>query len=224
MKYLLSVLLFISVSMANLSFGQGVSFSYLIPKNGYISAPVSPFSLRGVGLTFGDYLGLETGATLYYMSGLGMTDLPFEYDKPLTGPNFSILVPMQFYLRLPLKGVDIKFLGGGFGLWHINPRLNYGNMDRAIREFEDWDVVNSEFDEEYSLGAGLMAGVGFEFFVSDDFSITFDVQYLKGGSTVNLVGAYSGGNTGGTIATVNAEFNDALVLLEGVEISIGANF
>ncbi|MCR9249135.1 MAG: hypothetical protein NXI20_01870 [bacterium] len=224
MKLILTLLFTITISISNLSFGQGVSFSYLIPKNGYISAPVSPFSLRGVGLSFGDYLGLETGGTLYYMSGLGMTDLPFEYDKPLTGPNFSVLVPMQLYIKIPLKGVDIKFLGGGFAIWHLNPRINYGNMDRAIREFEGWDIVNSEFEEDFQIGGGIMGGIGFEFYVSKEFSITLDVQYLKGGSTVDLVGSYSGGDIGGTIASRAADFSEASVLLEGLEISIGANF
>ena len=66
------------------SFSQGLSFSYLIPKDGYLSAPVSPFSVRGLGLDFG-LIEVETGFTLYSIGGLGMTDLPFEVNEPLMG-------------------------------------------------------------------------------------------------------------------------------------------
>ena len=91
----LTLIVFFLYLIPNQARSQGVSFSYLIPTNGYISAPVSPFSLRGIGLEFGDYLGVTTGGTLYYMSGLSMEDLPFANDKPFTGPHFSVLVPAQ---------------------------------------------------------------------------------------------------------------------------------
>src|SRR5215467_9107090 len=78
----------------------GLSFSYFIPKNGYFSTPVSPFSIRGLGFDITKFLALETGASLYRMSGLGMKDLPFESKNALVGPNFTIFVPVELVIQL----------------------------------------------------------------------------------------------------------------------------
>jgi len=201
-------------------FSQGLSFSYLIPKDGYLSAPVSPFSVRGIGLDFG-LIELETGFTLYSIGGLSMSGLPFDSDKPLTGPHFSILVPLQLAFVLDSKFVTFKLRGGGFSFYHINPRLNNGSMDRAIRDFEGWQVANADLDMENNLGFGWIAGTSFEFHVSSNFSVSAGVSYLKGKSNAALDGTYTGAAQGDVIQTVNASFPDAETSLEGVEISLG---
>src|SRR5690242_16450489 len=71
----------------------GLSFSYFIPKNGYFSTPISPFSIRGLGFDINRFLAIETGGSLYRMSGLGVKDLPFETKDAIVGPNFTVLVP-----------------------------------------------------------------------------------------------------------------------------------
>lgn len=217
-KTLLPVLALVLLSLSAKS--QGVSASFIIPKNGYFSAPVSPLSIRGLGLSFG-LLGIETGASLYNMPGLPMNGLPFESDDPLTGPHWSILVPLQLSLTLDADAMSVKFLGGGFGMGHIAPQINYGNMDRAIRAYEGWDVANADLEVENKLGFGWMAGVELAFHVNDKFSITTEVQYLKGDSGAAITGAYSGGSIGENIETRTVDYPDAVTALEGVEISIG---
>lgn len=217
-KILLAFFAFVLLSLSAKS--QGVSASFIIPKNGYFSAPVSPLSVRGLGLSFG-MLGIETGGSLYNMPGLPMSGLPFESDKPLTGPHWSILVPLQLTLTLDSDAMSVKFLGGGFGMGHIAPQINYGNMDRAIREYEGWDVANADLDVENKLGFGWMAGVELAFHVNDKFSITTEVQYLKGDSGAAITGEYAGGDVGGNIQTRTVDYPDAVTSLEGVEISVG---
>ncbi|XOV90838.1 MAG: hypothetical protein ACFHWX_11575 [Bacteroidota bacterium] len=216
------ILFILLITVCLRSQGQGISFSYLFPTNGYLSAPVSPFSLRGVGLDFG-LVGIESGFTLYSIPGLPLEDLPFKSDKPLVGPGFATLVPLQLSLGVKSKAVSFKVLGGGFGLWNINPRINYGNFDRALRDFENWDVANSDLSMENGLGIGWMAGVGFEFHVSQKFSLTTDIQYLSGKIKSPIDGIYQGGVEGGIIETKLAEFPDAKTLLQGIEISLGVN-
>lgn len=217
-KILLSILTFALFSLSAKS--QGVSASFIIPKNGYFSAPVSPLSIRGLGLSFG-LLGIETGASLYNMPGLPMSGLPFEANEPLTGPHWSILVPLQLSLTIDSDAMSVKFLGGGFGMGHIAPQINYGNMDRAIRDHEGWDVANADLDVENKLGLGWMAGVELAFHVNNKFSITTEVQYLKGNSGAAITGQYSGGSIGGEIETRSVDYPDAVTALEGVEISLG---
>ena len=113
----------------------GLSFSYFIPRHGYFSTPISPFSIRGIGFNMNRYLALETGASLYRMSGLSMTGLPFESQEPLLGPNFTIFVPVELVLQFVGKQAKFDIKGGAFGFFGFDQKLNYGNIDRAIRQF-----------------------------------------------------------------------------------------
>lgn len=97
----LSAVAFLSAfSQFTLAQDFGLSFSYFVPKNGYFSAPISPFSIRGLGVDFNRNFAFETGTTLYRISGLSLKNLPFEYDGPLTGPNFTVFVPAELVLML----------------------------------------------------------------------------------------------------------------------------
>lgn len=211
---LIAITLFI-----NTAYSQGLSFSYLIPKNGYLSAPISPFSIRGVGI--GGTVGAETGFTLYSMPGLSMSGLPFKSEKALTGPNWSILVPGQATFSFGFGPVGVKLLGGGFFIWHASSRLNRGNLDRAIAQYENWDIASSSMNMKTKPGYGWIAGTELEFKVNKKFSITTEIQYLKGASESTLSGGYSGGNIGEIITTREASFTSAKTDLEGFEISIG---
>lgn len=201
------------------SAAQGISFSYLIPKNGYLSAPVSPFSIRGLGYYFGP-VGIETGGSVYSMSGLAIDKLPFETDKPLTGPQFSLLVPVELAFKLDTKLVTWKLRGGAAAAWHINPRLNEGNFDRALRDFEGWEVANSDAKIKTGLGLGWIAGTSFEWHIAREFSVSTEVSYLSVPAAATLTGSYIGG-TSSQLQTRSIDFPDARVNLEGIEISIG---
>ncbi|MEO9475305.1 MAG: hypothetical protein ABJG41_07210 [Cyclobacteriaceae bacterium] len=204
---------------SEISSAQGISFSYLVPKNGYISAPISPFSIRGVGI--GGLVGLETGFTLYSIPGLSMSGLPFESDKPLTGPNWSVLIPGQATLSVGGGPITVKLLAGGFFIWHANSRINKGNLDRAISEYENWDVATSNMKMNSKPGFGWMAGTEIEYQINNKFAIAAEIQYLKGESDSALAGSYSGGTVGSEITTKQATFDTATTQLEGVEISLG---
>lgn len=216
----------IIVSMAVLTncnvLAQGVSVSYLFPKNGYLSAPVSPFSIRGIGI--GSNIGVETGATLYNIPGLAMTDLPFESSEPLTGPHFAILVPFQAFFRLSLKAFSVKIKAGTFGWLNLGTRINEGNMDRAWRSYEEWDILNTQFEIETDPGFGWTAGVELDIPINDKLSLTLGSQYLSGGSTTVLSGSYSGGTLDQLPITKTIENLKSEILLDGLEISAGVSF
>src|SRR5688500_4675659 len=109
------VLSFSSCSAFSQQFG--LSFSYFIPKNGDFSTPISPFSIRGLGVDLNRYIALETGASLYRMSGLNIKDLPFESKKSLVGPNFTILIPAEIVFNLKGSSVEFAIKGGVFGFY-----------------------------------------------------------------------------------------------------------
>lgn len=215
-KYVCSVILLAPF----LALSQGISFSYLIPKNGYLSAPVSPLSIRGVG--FGKVIGAETGFTFYNVPGLSMEELPFETDKPLTGPHYGLLIPGELFYKLPLGNLTVKLMAGGFLWWNVGLRINEGNMDRAFRAYKDWEVLNTDFELNDKTGAGLMGGIEFEFRLTDKLSITAESQYLRGASQSELTGTYTGGSS--LIETESIDIPEAEIVLEGIELSLGVKF
>src|SRR5687767_10808321 len=102
----------------------GLSFSYFLPKNGYFSTPVSPFSIRGLGVDLNRFLAIETGASLYRMSGMNLKDLTFESKEPLVGPNFTLLVPVELVLGLKAQRIQFDLKGGGFFFYAFGNKLN----------------------------------------------------------------------------------------------------
>ena len=218
-KYVTIIIFFISLQASAQEFG--LSFSYFIPKNGDFSTPISPFSFRGVGVNMGKYFALETGITLYRMSGLNMKDIPFKSDHSLVGPNFTFFVPGELVIQFPANGFEFDIKGGGFVFYGLNQKLNYGNLDRAIRTMEGWDVVNSQFAFKNGPGYGIHAGVELNVDVTKQFGVSLEVNYLVGASGLPLTGSYSGGTLGGPNVTKNVEYKDAKVDFTGIEVSLG---
>ncbi|MBT1688481.1 hypothetical protein [Dawidia soli] len=200
----------------------GLSFSYFIPKNGYFSTPISPFSIRGLGFDFNRYLALEAGASLYRMSGLNMKDLPFESKDPLVGPNFTIFVPVELVIQFHGQKADFDIKGGAFGFHGFSQRINYGNFDRALRKAEGWEVVNSDFTFKNKPGWGYHGGAELTLYVTNDVGVSLEANYLVGESRFPLKGSYTGGNT--TLETRTVEYADAKIDFTGWEFSVGLIF
>lgn len=224
MKRLLLIVLLAIVTPVAFSQSVGLSFSYFIPRNGDFSTPISPFSIRGIGLDINRFIALETGASLYRMSGLNVIDVPFESKASLTGPNFTLFIPAEIVFQLKWKGVEFDIKAGGFLFYAFDQQLNYGNMDKAIRKYEGWDVANSNFSFENNPGFGWMAGFEFLVDVTSQWGISVETNYLSGSSSIPLTGSYSGGMLGGTNSSVTADYKDAKVDFTGLEFSIGILF
>ncbi|MCK6617466.1 MAG: hypothetical protein L6Q51_07455 [Cyclobacteriaceae bacterium] len=197
----------------------GLSFSYFIPKNGYFSAPISPFSLRGVGIDFNRFIALETGASLYRMSGLGMKGTPFKTNQPIVGPNFTVFIPVE--LVFMLKGTNLEFdvKAGGFGFYGLSQKINYGNLDRALREMEGWDVANAQVQFANKPGYGYHVGAELTVYVTNEIGVSLETNYLVGESRFPLTGTYTGGT--GWLETKTIDYTDARIDFTGLEFSIG---
>ncbi|MBX2962670.1 MAG: hypothetical protein KF687_09170 [Cyclobacteriaceae bacterium] len=201
----------------------GLSFSYFIPKNGYFSTPISPFSIRGIGVNLNNFLALETGVSLYRMSGLNVKDLPFESKAPLVGPNFTIFIPAELVIELKGNGVQFDIKGGGFFFYGFDQKINYGNMDRAMREFYQLEIVNADLTYSNKPGFGYHAGVELTFYIMPQVGISLECNYLIGQSSFPLEGTFKGVNGNG-VETVTINYPDAKIDLTGLEFSIGLLF
>lgn len=202
----------------------GMSFSFFFPKNGYFSTPVSPFSLRGVGVHPTDFFSIESGFSLYRMSGMNVINLPFETREALMGPFFSMMVPLQAVFELNAGNVVFKVKGGGFGFYNFDTRINYGNMDRSMREYYHWDIANSDLDYDNKIGFGYLAGGEIIFYFADKFGINFEVNYLSGGARLNYRGQVTGGIQPDIIQTESVNYPDARLDYTGWEITVGILF
>lgn len=202
----------------------GLSFSYFIPKNGDFSTPISPFSIRGIGVNLNRFIALETGASLYRMSGLNIKDLPFESRNSLLGPNFTILIPAELVFQLKGQRVEFDIKGGGFFFYGFGQNLNYGNIDRAIRELEKWDVANAALTYENNPGFGYHFGAELTIPVTSQISVSLETNYLLGAANFPLKGSYTGGSINGPTETKAVDYKDAKVDFTGLEFSIGLMF
>lgn len=216
------LLLLLTPALSSIAQDFGLSFSYFLPNNGYFSTPISPFSIRGLGFNVNRYIAIETGASLYRMSGLNMKDLPFESQEALVGPNFTILVPLELVLQLHGPRVEFDIKGGGFFFYGFGQKLNYGNLDRAIREFQQWQVVNSDFAFDNNPGFGYHGGAELTVYVTSQFGVSLETNYFVGDAKFPLSGSITGGND--TVATMDATYPDAKIDFTGLEFSIGLIF
>jgi len=202
----------------------GVSFSFFFPKNGYFSIPISPFSVRGVGFNLNRYFAIETGFSLYRFSGLSVTDVPFSTMKPIIGPTITFMVPLEGVLQFAGKSQEFRLKGGLFGFYNLSSQILYGNLDRALRDMEDWEVLNSDFTYDNNPGWGYEFGAEYIAYVSKQFGITIGANYFIGGSNLNLRGTYNGGTDGGGLEEKTVEYTDSTLDFTGWEISLGVLF
>jgi hypothetical protein len=221
-KHLWLLLIASGLSFTSMAQDFGLSFSYFLPKNGYFSTPISPFSIRGLGFNINRYFAVETGASLYRMSGLNLKDLPFESKEPLVGPNFTVLVPLELVIQLHGTQVQFDIKGGAFFFYGFFQKLNYGNFDRAIRESQQWAVANSNFTFENNPGLGYHGGAELTVYVTSQVGVSLETNYFVGHAKFPLEGSFSGGNT--TIENVAASYPDAKIDFTGLEFAIGLIF
>ncbi len=203
---------------------MGVSFSFFFPKNGYFSIPVSPFSIRGVGFNITNNLAIESGGSLYLMSGMNISDLPFESRQPLMGPIFNIMVPLELVLQFGTRDFEVRFKGGGFAFYNFSSKINYGNMDRALARFYNFTIANSELDFDNKIGLGYEFGLEYIQYFNRNFGITIGANYYIGGAKLNLRGQVTGSNPGSDPVSTLIQYPDAWLDYTGLEISLGILF
>ena len=112
--------------------------------------------------------------------------------------------------------------GGGFFFYGFGQTLNYGNIDKAIRETEGWTVANSTLAFQNNPGFGYHGGVELTVHVTSQVGVSIETNYLVGQSKMPLTGSYTGGST--TLDTKAIDYKDAKVDFSGLEFSIGLMF
>ncbi len=216
-----SLALLINFSAAAQDFG--LSFSYFIPKNGYFSTPISPFSIRGLGVDLNQYFALDVGASLYRMSGLNIKGTELKSKDPFVA-NFTIFVPVELVFQLGNQNIKFDIKGGGFFFYAFDQRLNYGNIDKAIRNLRQWSVANADLSFKNKPGFGYHVGTELTLSVTSQVAVSIETNYLVGDSSFPLKGSYIGGNETIGVVSESVSYSDAKIDFTGLEFSIGLIF
>ena len=138
-------------------------------------------------------------------------------------PWLDLILPFSFPWNLfsnskvnPLNSTSkVAFLV----FYGFDQKINYGNFDRAIRKYENWQVTNSHFSFDNKPGWGYHAGAELTIYVTQQLGISLETNYLMGDSMFPLKGSYTGGNA--SLETKQVEYTDAKIDLTGLEFSIG---
>lgn len=223
-KILLITIVSILFSIKSNSQDFGISASFLIPKNGYFSAPISPLSIRGVSLASAGIFSIDIGGSLYRMSGMSITNVPFDTRNPMVGPFFNVMVPLEAVINLGNSNSSFLIKGGGFVFYNFGTKLNYGNLDRAMVDYLNLEIANSDFNFDNTIGYGYEFGIEYIQYLNRQFGITLGANYYIGGANLNLRGTVKGVGVNGNISTTPIDFQDAKLDYTGLEISVGLLF
>ncbi|MCF6361387.1 MAG: hypothetical protein L3J29_11580 [Cyclobacteriaceae bacterium] len=224
-KLALFTLVSILLSLNALSQDFGISASFFLPKNGYFSAPISPLSIRGVSLASAGIFSIDIGGSLYRMSGMSITtNEPIDTRKPMVGPFFNVMVPLEAVISLGSKNTVFLIKGGGFAFYNFGTKLNYGNIDRAMLNYLDLEIANSDFTFTNNIGFGYEFGLELIQYLNRQFGITLGANYYVGGAKLNLQGTVKGVDANSLVSSTSVDLSDAKLDYTGLEISIGLIF
>ncbi len=201
---------------------QGVSFSFFFPNNGEMAAPVPPVALRGLGLKFGDHIGLSTGITWYRITGMGVKGVPFEQKNSVMGTMDNFMIPAKLNIIIPLGHTELRFSGGAFTYFNTRFDIRRSRLERALAQHYGRDLLKGNFHKSNKMGFGWTAGATYTYFYKGEIGIKFGANYLSGSSDLDLHGSYrSVPKGGGPIEREEFSFPDSELDYRGWEFSIG---
>ncbi|MBR9997477.1 MAG: hypothetical protein KFF73_00835, partial [Cyclobacteriaceae bacterium] len=132
-------------------------------------------------------------------------------------------VPLEAVLEAQAGNMVLRVKGGGFGFYNFSNHVNYGNFDRVLAGYYNWEIANADLDYENNIGLGYMFGGEVITYFSRQFGINIEVNYLSGGSDLNLKGTAMGADSAG-METVNLDFPESRLDYTGLEITFGIIF
>jgi hypothetical protein len=207
-------------------FGVGVTSSLFWPRNGYLSYPVAPLSLRNIGVSFGDYLGLSGSLSLYSIRGLGLRDADnqvIDTDEPVVGPMHSLVVPLFVQVTLPVRKAEITLRGGVFGFYNFGMHLMLGNLDRYILAENPTAQAVTTTISDYGgrLGFGTVFGGDYTWYFADNVGLVLGALYYLGKTRMDFSGSYDSDIGGGALP---AEISAARLDFSGLELILGISY
>jgi hypothetical protein len=216
----------------------GITMSYFLPRDGRFSHPVSPLSVRDVGVSLGRYFGLAGSLSLYGIAAMGITDAegtPLELGGPGVGSFKSILGSLVGKIIIPIKVRQVVKLelvgrGGVFGCYNIAPPLMTGAVERYLAETAPggpYEAVEASITSEGRWGWGWLFGGSATYYISSQVGVSLGALYYLGGAPLKLSGSFDAYNTGGQAAddaSLPSVLQGARLDYSGLELLVGVSF
>ncbi|MFP4383025.1 MAG: hypothetical protein ACLFSE_03205 [Spirochaetia bacterium] len=201
----------------------GMNFSLFIPRHGYLSVPVSPVSLRDIGISFGKYFGIATAISLDSIAGMAIKDSSGNLlgEGPMAGPFLSSNGSIYAKINIPIKSIEITARGGVFGFYNSNFRLLTGNIDRYIASRDGYNSVTSDFESEGKFGWGYVFGGSLTYWFGP-IGISAGANYYLGKAALSLTGQYY--HDGTLESAPPAYLQNVYLDYSGLEIIIGGSY
>jgi hypothetical protein len=227
-RLLLRALLVVNTVPGLGAVGLGVSYFLPLPlDNGVFSHPVSPLSIRDVGVNFGDYVGVAGAVTLYNFNGLPARDTAAYLFGPAVGPLYTLVGSVVGKLMLPIRKLRLTAEGGVFGLLNLSTPLVTGAIDTYLAGGTYEAVTSSVTAQAGRWGGGFLTG-GSVSYTFGQAALSLAVHYYNGASALDLTGTYSAYDqeTGTWVQDVPIPdaLRDATALFNGIEITVGVSY
>jgi hypothetical protein len=203
----------------------GLSTALFIPRNGLVSHPVSPLSIRDVGINIFPFLGFAGSISLYNINGLGVRDSgqnPIAFDGPATLPFYSLVTSVVAKATIPVWQLRIVPKAGVFGFYAFSPKVNAGVIDPYIANLSGSVTVDTTAVVEGGFGWGFLFGGSVEYSINDQFGVVAGLLYYLGSAPLDISGTYRA--DGGTTDTaLPDEVTSMLLDFTGFEVILGIN-
>ena len=204
----------------------GVSTAIFLPRNGAASHPVSPLSLRDIGVSFGSFLGLTSALSLYNINGMGLVDgnlSPMDLSGPGAGPFYTVLGSLAVQITVPVWRLEIEPLAGVFGYHAFSPRLNGRAIDAYLAELGGHETVDAALVPPGSWGWGYLFGGSVGMKITDQIGVSLGAQYYLGGSPLGLTGTYRADGNASDLA-LPQDLSNARLDFTGIEVILGVSY
>jgi len=172
----------------------GLTSSWLWPRAGRFSHPVSPLSLSDAGFRLGRYLELSGSLSLYGLRGLGLEDAggkPLRLESPPVGPALSVQSSIGVFTVLPIGHLELKAGGGLFGCWIADPPVQTGPIEDYLAgaTYEALTVSLSRASSD-CWGGGAFFGGSLTWYLKGQIGLALGARYYLGRARLGLSGSY----------------------------------
>ena len=221
-RYIIALALLLTAPQSILAQDEiGMSFSFLFPQNNKFSTPISPLSIRGLGIKFGESVSISTGFTAYRMAESTISNLEFASKAPLLGPSVSFVIPFEMILKFKLnKSLILKLNGGVFLFNNVGDAVNEGNLSLALATYYQYNLVQTDFEYQDKWGWGYQFGIQPIYFVTKQIGIAIKGNYYLGEADLDLSGTIKGWSDNEGYIESEASYKGNLDF-KGFELSLG---
>lgn len=213
------------ISQAVFSQSVGASFGAFFPLKGSYTNTVAPLAFDDIGFNLGKYVKITSGYSMLHFGTTGISDLPFDAGRHVISRNFANFIPLRLSVIIPVGVMEYIPFGGFFFANSFSNRIDHGVFDNNLRDYLGYEFLHATSQIDNKFTRGLNFGLETLYHINDKIAILLMIEYLDGGTRMDLSGDYFAYNSIDNTREENTfQFNDAKIDFTGFGIHIGGQF